>query len=1031
MLHAKLHAKFLLFILGGIVVLLTILAVVVIQRENRILTHISIEEQRILAQTIFANLKNNMIQGRPRSTLTLMQNMQGTHGLVRLEVLRRDGAPAFVKSGVRFTLPFLQQAVDTGEEVIFEEQGVEPLHTVLFPLKNDAMCKKCHAASERILGVILISLSRAEAVREIAESTRNLTTLLGAFILMIGGALYLLIRMLVLKPLALLHSGAELIGAGDLSHRIALHTGDELQGLADAFNEMAGRLEQSYSRLETMVRERTAQLYGAQAQAQASAMSLFSYSRDVAAISRLSSSVFTTDLSLDDLLGRFMAGITGELGYSRVRLCLVDRKSIRLKMARDTGMAEVLPDCDMPLSSNDPMAILAREGKQVLIPDITAAAPPGLVRKDATGPLSLVFFPLLSHAQQLCWKTNSCIKSDCPAYGKQSAPCWLVNNTRCHNAFVESYGDKLAYCMICQVFPVMGVLVVASDPAAHPLKGRNLDTLRILAVELGAALENHRLHDNNQQMVRELIELHRVTASALSGLSLDRALEAFAESALKLSGLDACNFWLLSEDGRELVRKAGGCTAAATNDDYCPARLPADRGLLGAAFAGNRLVVEYNVMMNDDTELAKSVAAHGLNSLLGIPLHTEGRTIGVFSVHKRGFVPFLETEVAVFMLIANQVAMAVNACSLNEELVNQNAELARSTNLTGGILASMSSGVALLDMEGRVKLINQQGARLFRRHPDELAGRRLADVFPETAGFMRADSGSYQELRLSLADGATMPLEFSSTYFLGIYGEPEGVIVVFRDLTELKALQAELLNKERFAAMGRVVAGVAHEIRNPLFGISAIGQIFERDLKDNAHRELSRALVSETRRLNQLVEELLIYGRPMKLNPVSCDMQQLWEDVISMHHGEIEKRGVTVTGDYAVRHPVMRLDVHQIRQVFLNLLRNSLDAIPDGGRITLRLLLDDCCLLFKITDTGAGIHAGNIGKVFDLFFTTKPKGTGLGLAICKKIVQDHGGDISIESEEGRGTTVTVKLPYSGPPEKREQAGEKYRESKLV
>ena len=183
--------------------------------------------------------------------------------------------------------------------------------------------------------------------------------------------------------------------------------------------------------------------------------------------------------------------------------------------------------------------------------------------------------------------------------------------------------------------------------------------------------------------------------------------------------------------------------------------------------------------------------------------------------------------------------------------------------------------------------------------------------------------------------------------------------------------------------------------------------------------ELSRALVSETRRLNQLVEELLIYGRPMKLNPEPCDVQQLWEEVISMHRGEIEKKGVVVTGDYAVRHPLIRLDVHQIRQVFLNLLRNSLVATPAGGRIIIRLLLDDRHILFKINDTGAGIHANNIGRVFDLFFTTKPKGTGLGLAICKKILQDHGGDVSIESEVGRGTTVTVRLPYKGMTEKRE------------
>ena len=111
----------------------------------------------------------------------------------------------------------------------------------------------------------------------------------------------------------------------------------------------------------------------------------------------------------------------------------------------------------------------------------------------------------------------------------------------------------------------------------------------------------------------------------------------------------------------------------------------------------------------------------------------------------------------------------------------------------------------------------------------------------------------------------------------------------------IKVLQTEVLNKERFAAMGRVVAGVAHEIRNPLFGISSIGQIFERELVDPAHRELAHALLSETKRLNQLVEELLVYGRPMKLMPGWCDLLELWQEVIGMHRDEIGKKGIKIS----------------------------------------------------------------------------------------------------------------------------------------
>jgi signal transduction histidine kinase len=222
--------------------------------------------------------------------------------------------------------------------------------------------------------------------------------------------------------------------------------------------------------------------------------------------------------------------------------------------------------------------------------------------------------------------------------------------------------------------------------------------------------------------------------------------------------------------------------------------------------------------------------------------------------------------------------------------------------------------------------------------------------------------------------------------------------------------------------MGRVVAGVAHEIRNPLFGISSVGQILERELTDPEHLELVRALLSETKRMNELVEELLQYGKPMKLNLVRCDVIALFKEVLGMYRNEFQQRDLRLSEDLPAGQLPAFLDVNQVRQMFLNLLRNSMDATPPGGEIRIRTLLEDRYIVFQIIDTGIGIPAKNKDRIFDLFFTTKPKGTGLGLGICRKIVQDHGGEIVVasrESDETRGTTVTVKLPYRGAAEKPE------------
>ena len=1012
MFHFRLHTKFLLFILGSLVITLGGLSMVVVQRENHLLTQKNIEKQHVIAFAISADLKDSMMEGRPRSTLALMENLHGVFDLVNLEVIRRDGYPAFGMNGPRLDMPQLEEVFASGQEIDFQQAGDPPLQIIIIPLQNELKCKGCHKKDSPILGAVLVSLSREEAIKELVHSKRNLTTLLPIIVLLIGGILYIVIRKVVLQPLVTLHNGVKRISTGDLAHRIAVSTNDEIQDLAQSFNVMADRVEESHTDLEHRINERTSQLQIAMADVQDKARRLYAYGRDMATISRLSTRVFNAELSLDDLLDRFMRGVTQGLGYQRAMLCLVDRKRVWLDIKRDTGMTELIPVSSQSLLSDHPLVSIVRSGKSAVFDDDDPAFSP--VQR-AGGPRTFFALPLLnrSHTKQ-CWQITNCIKTTCPAHQEHATACWLMENTLCGNPLIESYGNKLAYCMICPVFPVLGVLVVTTEQQQQPLRRRRASVLRILTTEMAAALDNQRLHEENQQMVRELLELHRVTATALADLSLQKALDIFTESALKFSGIDACAFWLLSKNGLMLERRAGGCVDDGAVRDLCPDRLPLDQGLIGQAFHQNTFLLNYDVGGSDTSALGRAAAAPGgMNTLLAISLKSGAASRGVFSVHKRGTMPFMETEIAAFMLLANQAAMAINVCLLNEELQRQNHELARHTNLLSGILSSMSSGVMLLDTSAKVILVNIAGAAILRSTRDRLMQSRLSDLYPETIAFVQQRSGPYQEITIRQPDNSNIPIGFTCTRYHGVGSEYEGMLIVYQDLSEIKALQAELLNKERFAAMGRVVAGVAHEIRNPLFGISSVGQILERELKSPGHLELVRALLSETRRMNQLVEELLLYGRPMPIHLVDCDLTSIWKDVIGMHRDELDRRRILVSGDLNTGPLPAYLDANQIRQVFLNLLRNAIDAMLDGGEVSIRLLLEDRYIVFRITDTGSGIPAELRDKIFDLFFTTKPKGTGLGLAICKKIVQDHGGSITVECPEGKGTAVIVKLPYRG------------------
>jgi signal transduction histidine kinase/HAMP domain-containing protein len=1002
MVRISLHTKFLALILGTLVFFLAILSLIIVQREANLLADKIEEQQHVIAATLFSQLKSNMLKGTPRSTIELLTNLQGKHGLVQVSILRRDGNPAFGMIGKFADTSRLEGVFATGEDTSYQEDWPDPRHTILFPLRNDQECRSCHQRDGDVLGVLRITLSRKEALEEIQSGSRQLAATLLLLAALVGVVLYAVIRSVVLKPLAALQAGAVRIGGGDLNHRIAVKSRDELHDLASAFNVMAERLEESHAGLEDRIRERTAQVHAAMEDAKDKASRLYAYARDMATVSRLSTRVFSAEITLDALLDSVVWGVTRGLGYHRAAVCLIDRKRVWLDVKRNIGMAEEFaPERGLSLLADDPLARAIRTG-----------AP---VKLAGNGGGMMYVIPLLSRKHgSPCHEIMSCVKTDCPAYAATDTPCWLTKNTQCGSALRESYADQLAFCMTCRVFPVLGALVVDTVSNRHVPRGRNLGVLRILAAETAAALENLRLHEANQRMVGELLELHGVTAAALSELSLSRAVEAFTESAMKFSGLDACTFWLVSTDGTELLRAAGGCLDPDESLDGCPERLPIEGSLIGRAFKqGNSFVIDTNVEQNDPTDFAAAAARHGLHSLLAIPIRSEEGPRGVLAIHKKGTTPFLETEITAFMLLANQASLAVNVCILNEELKNQNSELARQSSLLGGILSNMSSGIMLLDATGRVSFVNQLGAAILRSRREELLGRNLFEQLPETSVFAEADTGVYRELDVLAADGSRVPVGFSSASYLGTSAEHEGTIVVYRDLSEIRALQKELLGKERFAAVGRVVAGVAHEIRNPLFGISSVGQILARQVADPGHQELIRALLAETGRMNQLVEELLMYGRPMQLQREECDLAKIWDDVLVMHREELDQRGIRLDGDLHARKISAFVDRHQIRQVFLNVFRNAVDAMPNGGELGIRFLLGSRFVVLQITDTGGGIPAELQEKIFDLFFTTKPKGTGLGLGICRKIVQDHGGDMGVDSVEGKGTAVTIRLPYGG------------------
>jgi len=333
------------------------------------------------------------------------------------------------------------------------------------------------------------------------------------------------------------------------------------------------------------------------------------------------------------------------------------------------------------------------------------------------------------------------------------------------------------------------------------------------------------------------------------------------------------------------------------------------------------------------------------------------------------------------------------------------------------VVQNLPIGLAALDGEGRVASFNRTAESVLGRSGDHALGREAVEILPpELVALLEAAPGDTRvierEIDCAVGEGRTVPLAASVSTLRSPEGEPTGKLLLFRDLTEVRTLKREVERSRRLAAVGRLAGGVAHEIRNPLSSIKGFATYFKeryRDVEEDRHT--AEVMIQEVDRLNRVIGQLLEFARP-----VAVDRKPVRPDVVARRalklvEGQAEARGIRLESRLPSSGTVP-MDADRMGQVLLNLLLNGLEAMPDGGTLELTAEVDEAnrAARFTVRDTGRGIARDDLAHVFDPYFTTKPSGTGLGLAVVHKIVEGHNGELRVESEEGKGTAVTVELP---------------------
>lgn len=322
------------------------------------------------------------------------------------------------------------------------------------------------------------------------------------------------------------------------------------------------------------------------------------------------------------------------------------------------------------------------------------------------------------------------------------------------------------------------------------------------------------------------------------------------------------------------------------------------------------------------------------------------------------------------------------------------------------------------DEEGKVAAFNETAESILGRSTGDVLGKPAQDVLPDELKILTARLDKEMAVVEEVVECCArrenpIPLSVSGALLRDQKGSFLGHVLIFRDLTEVRRLQKEVERSRRLASVGSLAAGVAHEIRNPLSSIKGFATYFRERYKDRpGDHETAEVMISEVERLDRVISQLLEFARPSGLNIRPSDVGELIRRSLRLIEGDAKGKGVEVRTEIDPALPPLPMDSDRINQALLNLYINAIQAMAGGGVLTITATLNGNAesLKIKISDTGHGIDDYDRDHIFDPYYTTKSTGTGLGLAIVHKIVEAHGGAIDVESEPGRGTTMTLILP---------------------
>ncbi len=553
--------------------------------------------------------------------------------------------------------------------------------------------------------------------------------------------------------------------------------------------------------------------------------------------------------------------------------------------------------------------------------------------------------------------------------------------------------------------------------------------------------------DNLEKKSRPLSHLYEISKAISSSLDLKEVLELTLDKCLDSLESEAGSIFLLDENEKELVLKTVRGPKEVSLRDV---KQRLGEGISGLVARNGRPLLVIDIERDPHFQKRRSdvLEMYETASFLCVPLVTTNRLVGVINItEKRSRKPYTQDDLKFLAALASHASLAIEKSRLYERVKQFNKELSEKIGLATGeleksneellslkeynenIISSIVDGIAVVDENWIVHTWNISMQRQFKIKEKDAVGKNLLDLLPEweKAGLRKPITMSLKSAKPSdleivkykdkKGNRQTFKPRFSPLY--DVRRKITGVVIVVTDVSEKVDLEKQLAISEKSASIGKLAAGVAHELNNPLDGaIRFINLTLNRTEEDDVSKEYLSGAKEGLTRMARIVSSLLTFARQTNLALEPTDVNTVINDALLFTKEKSRYRNIKVVKELDGQFPPVMAG--ELQQVFVNLINNAFDAMTDGGRLKITALLadnkDDNFIEIIFEDTGDGIPAAIKDNIFDPFFTTKEvgKGVGLGLAICSGIIERYNGTIEVASILGEGSMFIVKLPLAEP-----------------